>query len=898
MRTLEFTRDQFAADRRGVLSRGDDRLRPVVLAALSHWGQGSWWNPITAAVLDLGADVAMDEGANDRPLALQLVTDALKDTVDAALRHTHAPANPPSDTQVEQITRWLSTAATNAGTSTAASLDPQDLDLEWVTMHDSKVRTTHREADGQTVPVGATFDIGGFHLHHPGEPVGPPDIWINCRCVVRPTLGDAMGAKDTTEDFAGKNPLEGLPPLDDPAQAPVDDTEPDETDPEAPVPTDDELDMDVPLYGVLAPEGVPTGDKRGFDPGSLRYRDLPLPMRWQKVDQPGHDGSVVVARIDNIWLEDGLHKFEGMAARTPEAEEVLGLIAEGMLRGVSVDLDDVTQVEMRNADGTPWQGFDENGSAVDNQEEPVSWVTDGRIASACVVSIPAFQEAFVAIGTWADANAEPHDPPAIGSEPDGDEPEQGEPEPEAHSSFAISEAPWDGNAARFNDAQWKASCILDRGEQFTTAKTRYALPIKEPNGDLSRAGVHAAAARLDQVDAPDAAKAAAKSALAAAYQQLGEEAPEAIAAAATFAPGTHDGPGWITHPRATERIRRYWVHGKGAAKIKWGLPHDFYRCRTQLRKYVQNPAWLDGLCANMHKEALGVWPGGEDLHRGQRHHAIDGDAAPAFNLVDCTDCMESMVASGANLPPASWFVDPELSGPTGIVVEDSGRIYGHLATWGTCHIGLPGQCVTPPRSHSNYAYFRTGVVHTDDGDIPVGHITLDTGHADLSLSATSTLAHYDQTGMVAADVVAGEDDFGIWIAGAARPHLDEDDMLALRSAPLSGDWRTIGGHLEMVAALGVNVPGFPVPRVALAASGAEQRALVAAGLVPREAKKEQVMAVKVRVVPEVDIEDFTKSVEVALNKLGIKSQRSEKLSLARARIVSERLTQARNRLED
>ena len=55
---------------------------------------------------------------------------------------------------------------------------------------------------------------------------------------------------------------------------------------------------------------------------------------------------------------------------------------------------------------------------------------------------------------------------------------------------------------------------------------------------------------------------------------------------------------------------------------------------------------------------------------------------------------------------------------------------------------------------------------------------------------------------------------------------------------------------------------------------------------------------EVRVVPEVDIEDFTKSVEVALNKLGIKSQRSEKLSLARARIVSERLTQARNRLED
>jgi hypothetical protein len=49
---------------------------------------------------------------------------------------------------------------------------------------------------------------------------------------------------------------------------------------------------------------------------------------------------------------------------------------------------------------------------------------------------------------------------------------------------------------------------------------------------------------------------------------------------------------------------------------------------------------------------------------------------------------------------------------------------------------------------------------------------------------------------------------------------------------LSGDWRRIGGNLELVAALAVNVPGFPVPRPrGLVASGSMQ-SLVAAGMLP------------------------------------------------------------------
>ena len=69
------------------------------------------------------------------------------------------------------------------------------------------------------------------------------------------------------------------------------------------------------------------------------------------------------------------------------------------------------------------------------------------------------------------------------------------------------------------------------------------------------------------------------------------------------------------------------------------------------------------------------------------------------------------------------------------------------------------------------------------------------------------------------------------MAGAVRPGTTPDQIRALRAAPLSGDWRTIGGNLELVGALAVNVPGFPVPRPAGRIDSDEMVTLVAAGVV-------------------------------------------------------------------
>lgn len=203
--------------------------------------------------------------------------------------------------------------------------------------------------------------------------------------------------------------------------------------------------------------------------------------------------------------------------------------------------------------------------------------------------------------------------------------------------------------------------------------------------------------------------------------------------------------------------------------------------------------------------------------------AVGQDARPALVAAAVTP---------PELPPAEWFRDPGLERPTALTITQDGRIFGHLAAWGTCHIGMPG-CFTPPRSATDYALFRLGEVATTGGGVAVGQITMATGHADLTASAHRAREHYDDTGVAVADVAAGEDPHGIWIAGAVRPGLDAGQVAALRAAKLSGDWRRYNGSLEMVAALAVNVPGFPVPRGEFEPGEYEdeQVSLVAAGAV-------------------------------------------------------------------
>lgn len=194
---------------------------------------------------------------------------------------------------------------------------------------------------------------------------------------------------------------------------------------------------------------------------------------------------------------------------------------------------------------------------------------------------------------------------------------------------------------------------------------------------------------------------------------------------------------------------------------------------------------------------------------------------------------EAVVASGMiagaipNEPPVQWFGNPGLKEPTPLTVDDEGRVFGHIAAWHVDHIGMAFG-TRPPRSRSNYGYFHTGVCRTAEGkDVPVGQLTLAGGHASITADAAEAVKHYDDTASAIADVHAGEDAYGIWVAGALRPGTTPDQIRALRASAPSGDWRPIKGSLELVAVCQVNVPGFPIAR-ARVASG-QVMALVAAG---------------------------------------------------------------------
>lgn len=195
-----------------------------------------------------------------------------------------------------------------------------------------------------------------------------------------------------------------------------------------------------------------------------------------------------------------------------------------------------------------------------------------------------------------------------------------------------------------------------------------------------------------------------------------------------------------------------------------------------------------------------------------------------------SDSSALIAASFPVKPSSDWFANPGLKALTPLTITSGGQVYGHIAAWHTSHIGMAGG-VKPPKSRSDYAFFRTGAVECDNGDIVnVGQITLAGGHASLSANAAQAVAHYDNTDSAVMDVAAGEDKYGIWVAGALRPDVTDSQVRSMRASSVSGDWRPINGKLELVAVCAVNCPGFPIPRSRVA--GGQPMALVAAGVGP------------------------------------------------------------------
>jgi hypothetical protein len=100
--------------------------------------------------------------------------------------------------------------------------------------------------------------------------------------------------------------------------------------------------------------------------------------------------------------------------------------------------------------------------------------------------------------------------------------------------MAISEKPWsDFHETDYSADQWCHAALIDENPTGEPKKKNLCkLPVNEPNGDLNRNGVHAAAAALagarGGVQASPALKKAAARKLVAIYRSLHEPPPDSI----------------------------------------------------------------------------------------------------------------------------------------------------------------------------------------------------------------------------------------------------------------------------------------------------------------------------------------------------------------------------------
>lgn len=194
--------------------------------------------------------------------------------------------------------------------------------------------------------------------------------------------------------------------------------------------------------------------------------------------------------------------------------------------------------------------------------------------------------------------------------------------------------------------------------------------------------------------------------------------------------------------------------------------------------------------------------------------ALDDDTIEApFTAV--TAC------AAVNRPPAEFFQDPKLTGPTPITITEPNadgwrRIYGHMGQHDVPHRGLPGN-FRIPRSMSGYREFLLGLTMTADGKgVPTGKVTIGGGHADDRFGQQPSRDHYDDVSTTIANVAAGDDDYGVWISGAIVADATVEQVDQLLQSPPSGDWRTdVLGNLEMIGVHSVNSPGYPVYRIGL-----------------------------------------------------------------------------------
>jgi 2'-5' RNA ligase len=107
--------------------------------------------------------------------------------------------------RAERIAMTEATRAFNAGVHAAAQAlvnGGTPVVKQWLTRRDDRVREAHRDVNGQLRLLDDPFDVGGFPMAYPGDPLAPADLTVNCRCVMKATAAAREGNTDVSGDIS------------------------------------------------------------------------------------------------------------------------------------------------------------------------------------------------------------------------------------------------------------------------------------------------------------------------------------------------------------------------------------------------------------------------------------------------------------------------------------------------------------------------------------------------------------------------------------------------------------------------------------------------------------------------------------------------------------------------
>ena len=598
-----FAIEEFTARRRTTQRDIEDRLRPVVAHGVDLNEDTHGWNELLLEVDDIYSSQVFEEsGRRGYRLPGNWRQDMLR-----TLRKTTAPR---TEATVDRITAWLATSIISLATVTAAQVDEAELFLEWVDMHDSDVRPAHHEANGQVQPLGEKFKVGGAEMRYPGDPTVDIALWINCRCTLHPVLAEEalVASTEPPTDPMAERPGIGGYPITDCAS----------------------LKDAIQAVGRARPaDRARTIAHIKTQKKNLGCPDVTLPEHW--------------ARGDDM---PPTKKKPGDMIEEPTDEEFPPEPDDGLQDGEEEDPKKKPYgVSSGNSDGpVPWH-------AVFAPED--IWSGDKRKFAEGALSNRPLPLPL----TWQKVSAAGHDGNVTVAKTERigkvKHPTEGHYEQRAAGHFIMNTEADEvvgliGEFGKFGlsvDAD-DTTYELDEDEEgvvYSLSRTCSACIVPIPA--FHQAWIMLGDPPVDFFDGADDYQAVGMDEPMAPTDAGGADPEEALVASAVFdlaslftmplgevfkdlAPGiTEDGPGWLTHPVDTDRLRDYWVRGPGAAKIGWGTPGDFNRCRLQLGKYVK-PQYLAGYCANRHFDALGFWPGRPvaaevDAVR-RRHHGARG----------------------------------------------------------------------------------------------------------------------------------------------------------------------------------------------------------------------------------------------------------------------------------